>query len=176
MGDRTSLYLSVPADRRAAVKGLAWVIVPGASPGARAGAGVGPLPDPISVFEAPAGAVGPVEDLGADVVLGAKAKRYRCRIDLRRLATALDGRGDAQAASLQRLGSLVVPADVWLDERGRTVRVRISVDVPAPNRRVTADVTATAFGRPVEIGVPAPGSAFPARDLADALQFVGAGS
>jgi len=102
------------------------------------------------------GLSGDVERIGDDTVRDAHAVHYRASIDYASLAGKLGG---SSAAAKQRLIGLgTQPADVWLDDQGRVVKLHVTIDAgsagssPAGNVEVTTEMSG--FGEPVDVQAP----------------------
>lgn len=70
-----------------------------------------------------------VEEVGNEEVRGAAATHYRIAVDLEKAAEQQEGTQARQAYDEleQRLGTSTLPMDVWLDEKGRVVRLKMDV-------------------------------------------------
>jgi hypothetical protein len=101
------------------------------------------------------GLSGDVTKVGEDTVAGEHATHYRASIDYTKLADKLP---NASAETLDELAKLgTVPADVWIDDQDRVVKMHLTMDVGAlSGKGGTADVTMelTDFGVPVDVQAP----------------------
>jgi hypothetical protein len=99
------------------------------------------------------GLSGAVERVGDEVLHGAHATHYRASIDY---ATAVDELPNLTAQARQRLATLGrVPADVWIDDYNRVVKMQFSVDGSAfgsGHAEMTMEISD--FGAPVVIEAP----------------------
>jgi hypothetical protein len=83
--------------------------------------------DPLWPLDALFGARGAVE-IGAEVVRGAAATRYRVTIDLAQADAALPAGVTVPAGPYRALSQL--PGEVWLDSAGRSRRIAVVTDPP----------------------------------------------
>ncbi len=101
------------------------------------------------------GLSGDVQDLGQDDVGGRPATHYRASIDYTKL---LDKLPDANAETRDALAELgTVPADVWIDDQDRVVKIHMTMDAGAFGAGAgSAEVTMelTDFGVPVDVQAP----------------------
>ena len=97
---------------------------------------------------------GDVEKLGDDTVAGEHATHYRAAIDYARLAEKLPDSSEVRD-KLPKLGT--VPADVWIDDDDRVVKMHMTIDAGAFGAGTgTAEMTMeiTDFGVPVDVQAP----------------------
>jgi hypothetical protein len=101
------------------------------------------------------GLSGDVQDLGQEDVGGRPATHYRASIDY---AKVLDKLPDASAETRDALGKLgTVPADVWIDDQDRVVKMHMTIDGSALGGGAgTAELTMelSDFGVPVDVQAP----------------------
>jgi hypothetical protein len=103
-----------------------------------------------------------VRQVGADTVRGALARHYRATLDLEQAAEALPAQArTAYRKLLATQGSTRQPADVWIDGRGRLVRLRsASTAAGGPGAGAGVQTTVTTeywdFGVSTDIRIPAP--------------------
>ncbi|HLM16400.1 MAG TPA: LppX_LprAFG lipoprotein [Acidimicrobiia bacterium] len=101
------------------------------------------------------GLSGDVQDLGQEDVGGRPATHYRATIDY---AKVLDELPDASAQTRDALGKLgTVPADVWIDDRDRVVKMHLTIDGGALGLGAgTAELAMelSDFGVPVDVQAP----------------------
>jgi hypothetical protein len=101
------------------------------------------------------GLSGDVQNLGDDTVAGVHATHYRASIDFSKVAAKLPASASALAGKLSALGT--TPADVWIDDQDRVVKMHFVVDGSAFGAGGgTAEFTMqiTDFGVPVEVQAP----------------------
>lgn len=170
----TILFLSIPAERQAAVGGARWVRVNARSTAVARGAEVGPLPDPMTIRAALAGVTGPVERIGSRRIDGVAATGYRATVSIRELEARLAQPGRAHVRSLRRLGPDRLRAEVWLDKAGRARSLRLTASLGREGK-VIAHLRVGGFGAPVVIGIPPNDAVHPAATVAEALAVAGAG-
>jgi hypothetical protein len=102
------------------------------------------------------GLSGDVENLGDDSVNGEHATHYRASIDYSKVVDELPG---LSAQLKERMGQLgTVPADVWIDDHDRVVKMRYSIDAAALGLPGTGTVEMTmeitSFDGPVDVEAP----------------------
>jgi hypothetical protein len=84
--------------------------------------------NPSAGLDALRGVTGDVKKAGRETVRGASTTRYRAQLDLdQAVAKAPEDQRTEVAGTVQALGSGTVPADVWLDGKGRVRKLRLSV-------------------------------------------------
>jgi hypothetical protein len=114
------------------------------------------------------GLSGDVEKIGDDTVGGEHATHYRASIDYAKVAAKLPSTSTDLAEKLAKLGT--VPADVWIDDQDRIVKMHFTIDGSALGAGAgTADFTMefTGFGVPVDVQAP------PADETVDLLTLQG---
>ena len=114
------------------------------------------------------GLSGDVEKIGDDTVGGEHASHYRASIDYAKVAAKLPSTSADLAGKLAKLGT--VPADVWIDDQDRIVKMHFTIDGSALGEGAgTADFTMeiTGFGVPVDVQAP------PADETVDLLTLQG---
>ena len=151
------MYLSIPADHRAALSNARWIRVDAGNAEAAAGARIGPLPGPIAVLDALRTATTPTT-------------KGRVRLDLQRLPHTPAGREVYNA--LIPLGRRF-DADLTFDNKGRLQTVAFATNV-TEQRRVDVRLTVDGVGQEFVIGVPPDSATVPAPSLREALTMVGA--
>jgi hypothetical protein len=100
------------------------------------------------------GLSGDVEKIGDDTVAGEHATHYRAAIDYARLAEKLPDSSEVRD-KLPKLGT--VPADVWINDDDRVVKMHMTIDAGAFGAGTgTAEMTMeiTGFGVPVDVQAP----------------------
>lgn len=117
--------------------------------------------DPLWPLDALFGASDPVE-IGAEVVRGAPAVRYRVTIDLARADAALPSGVSVPAVPYRALKQ--IPAEVWLDAVGRARRISV-ITAPGEDEVPTWSVVELwDFGVAADIIPPAAGEVLPPRE------------
>ncbi len=101
------------------------------------------------------GLSGDVEKIGDDTIAGEHATHYRASIDYAKVAAKLPSSSAATADELAKLGT--VPADVWIDDQDRVVKMHFTIDagstgVGAGTAELTMEITD--FGVPVDVQAP----------------------
>lgn len=105
------------------------------------------------------GLSGDVQKIGDDTVAGAHATHYRASIDYAKVAADLP---DSSAKVRDQLGKLgTVPADVWINDDDRVVKMQFAIDGSAFGAGSGADggtiemtMEITDFGVPVDVQAP----------------------
>ncbi|MGW0395512.1 hypothetical protein ACWDYJ_32485 [Streptomyces sp. NPDC003042] len=102
-----------------------------------------------------------VTRVGEEDVYGRWATRYRGILadDAVTLRMAPEPRGKIEQLRAKSPAGLPVPADVWIDTKGRVVQARLEMNMP-PTRSVTT-VTFAALGKPVQATPPPAGDTVP---------------
>ncbi len=106
----------------------------------------------LQAYTAMAKAVTSVRTVGPEAVGGTPATHYKVVIDVAKLASVLpDGpMGEAMASS----GLKTIPADYWLDDHGRMLRVVQNVEFAG--QKTSTDFQVTNYNDPVTIKAPDP--------------------
>ena len=125
---------------------------------------------PASGLEYLQGLSGDVTRVGDETINGEHATRYRASIDYSLVADKLEGLSAAAKDQLRELGT--VPADVWIDDHDRVVKMHYTISgsaVGADSAARTAEVTTeiTAFGVAVDVQGP------PADEVVDITDLPG---
>lgn len=158
------LFLSIPADRQAAFDGRRWVRVDAGTPQAAFGAGLGPLPDPMTLIDSLAGASSPLTTERPEHGV----RRVRLVIDV---ALASKHLATAQSQALRALERPRLAAEVLLDERGRLRRAIVTVPAASAGT-ITADLRVDSYGEPILIGIPPRDATHAVRTADEALAAV----
>jgi len=123
--------------------------------------------DPKSSVGALKGVKGDVKRVGGEQVRGTRTTRYRVTIDAQQ---AVDNAPDDQRAevrnSVMALGSDSIPADVWIDGKGRLRKVRLHVAASQSTAKGTVAFEYFDLGTGVHVEEP---SASEAIDFLDVL-------
>jgi hypothetical protein len=140
--------------------------------------------DPAQALQQLAAVSSGVTRAGTATVAGVPAAEYRAQVSLDKLASQAQARAGAQAAEAvrqeeQTLGRTSLPVQVWIDAKHLVRQIRYQIPFPAASsgaggRTVSATMTFTSFGAPVNVTPP------PASQVADitsqVLQRAGASS
>ncbi len=88
--------------------------------------------DPSNALALLKGTADSVEEIGSEDVRGEETTHYRATVDLRRSAEQAGAVRDQRQfeAFLDQFPSETIPVDVWLDDEGRTRRMRIDQPLP----------------------------------------------
>lgn len=120
------------------------------------------------------GLSGDVERVGDDTIGGEHATQYRASIDYSLVAGKLPGLSDRVKQQLLKLGT--VPADVWIDDHDRVVKIHYTIDASAfglpGSHSGSAELTMefSGFDEPVDVQAP------PADQVVDFSDLLGLGS
>jgi hypothetical protein len=101
------------------------------------------------------GLSGDVEEVGEDTVAGRPATRYRASIDYAKVAAEQPGATPEMSAALTKLGT--VPADVWIDDQDRVVKMHFAIDAAAfggKDGKAVMTMEITDFDVPVDVQAP----------------------
>jgi hypothetical protein len=138
-----------------------WIAIGLDALGQKTGTDFGALADqaqsngPQQGLEYLQGLSGDVEKVGDDTVAGEHATHYRAQIDYAKVAEKLP-----EGATRDRVAGLgVVPADVWIDDSDRVVKMQFAVDGSSfgeagPSVQMTMEMSD--FGVPVDVQAPPP--------------------
>ena len=157
------LYVSVPEAKQQAI-GARWLRVSTDSEAAARGAGVGPLPDPLTVLHSLEGATD-VDEVATQDGL----RLYRFEISVGALADGGDDRV-AWAEVLSPLGS-TLSGEAYLDDDGRPRRVRVRSELPG-GRTIVGLLDVEVIGEGLTIGVPDGEAVRGVDTVAEALRIV----
>jgi hypothetical protein len=136
-----------------------WISISLDELGQKTGTDLGALADqaqssgPQQGLEYLQGLSGDVEKIGDDTVAGEHATHYRAQIDYAKVAEKLP-----EGATRDKLAGLgVVPADVWIDDSDRDVKMQFAIDGSSfgeAGAKVQMTVEMTDFGVPVDVQAP----------------------
>jgi hypothetical protein len=120
------LYLSLDAlEGGPNIEGKKWLRL---DPAVFGGEGQIGQSNPNGGLDAVRGVTGAVQDRGTEKVRGARTTHYRVKVDpAQAVANAPEELRDEVSSSVRPLGSEPIPADVWLDTRGRLRKIRLRV-------------------------------------------------
>ena len=114
------------------------------------------------------GVKGDVKRVGSDKVRGTRATHYRVTIDAdQAVNSAPEGQRDEVRNSIGALGSKTIPADVWVDGKGRLRKVRLHV---AASSTTTKGLVAFEF---FDLGARVNVEAPPANEVVDFQDLLG---
>jgi hypothetical protein len=124
--------------------------------------------DPNGSLDALKGAKGDVKRVGSEKVRGTSTTRYRVDIDAEQAVnSAPDEQRDEVRNSIAALGSRTIPADVWVDGKGRLRKVRLRVAASASKTK--GSVAFEYFDLGARVNVEAP----PASEVVDFQELLG---
>jgi LppX_LprAFG lipoprotein len=84
--------------------------------------------DPNGSLDALRGAAGDVKKVGTEKIRGTRTTHYRVTIDVEQaVANAPEEEQEQVRSSIAALGSGTIPADVWIDSKGRLRKMRLRV-------------------------------------------------
>ena len=124
--------------------------------------------DPNGSLDALRGAKGDVKRIGSEKVRGTRTTRYRVAIDAEQAVnSAPEEQRDEVRNSVGALGSGTIPADVWVDGKGRLRKVRLRVAASASKTK--GSVAFEYFDLGASVNVEAP----PASEVVDFEELLG---
>ena len=124
--------------------------------------------DPNGSLDALRGAKGDVKRVGSEKVRGTSTTRYRVAIDAEQAVNSAPEERRAEVRnSIGALGSRTVPADVWVDGKGRLRKVRLRVAASSSNTK--GSVSFEYFDLGARVNVEAP----PANEVVDFEELLG---
>jgi hypothetical protein len=124
--------------------------------------------DPNGSLDALKGAKGDVKRIGSEKVRGTSTTRYRVAIDAEQAVnSAPEEQRDEVRNSIGALGSRTIPADVWVDGKGRLRKVRLRVAASSSNTK--GSVSFEYFDLGARVNVEAP----PANEVVDFEELLG---
>jgi hypothetical protein len=127
--------------------------------------------DPNGSLDALRGVTGGARKLGTEKVRGARTTHYRVKLDPAQAVTKAPEELQAQVrGAVRTLGSKAIPADVWIDSRGRLRRVRVRLG--GSSTSLKGSITFEYFDLGARISVEAP----PESEVVDFAQLLGGGS
>jgi len=101
------------------------------------------------------GLSGDVTKVGDDTVAGEHATHYTATIDYSKALDKLPDAPQAMRDALTKLGT--VPADIWIDDNDRVVKMKMDIDASAFGAgagKATMSMEITDFGVPVDVQAP----------------------
>ena len=124
--------------------------------------------DPSGSLDALRGAKGDVKRVGSEKVRGTRTTRYRVSIDAEQAVNgAPEEQRDEVRNSIGALGSGTIPADVWVDGKGRLRKIRLRV--AASSSKTKGSVAFEYFDLGASVNVEAP----PASEVVDFEELLG---
>jgi len=124
--------------------------------------------NPSAGLDALRGATGDVKKVGRETVRGTGTTRYRAQLDLdQAVAKAPEDQRTEVAGTVQALGSGTVPADVWIDGRGRVRKIRLRVGSESAGNRGSVVFEYFDLGSQVSVEEP------PASEVVDFADVLG---
>jgi hypothetical protein len=124
--------------------------------------------DPNGSLDAVRGAKGDVKRVGSENVRGTRTTRFRVSIDAEQAVnSAPEEQRDEVRNSIGALGSRTIPADVWVDGKGRLRKVRLGVAASASKTKGSVAFEFFDLGARVNVEVP------PASEVIDFEELLG---
>jgi hypothetical protein len=124
--------------------------------------------DPNGSLDALRGVKGGVKRVGSEKVRGTRTTRYRVSIDAdQAVNNAPEDQRDEVRNTVGALGSKTIPADVWVDAKGRLRKVRLHV--AASSTTTKGSVSFEYFDLGTQVNVEAP----PANEVVDFQDLLG---
>jgi len=124
--------------------------------------------DPNGSLDALRGVKGGVKRVGSEKVRGTRTTRYRVSIDAdQAVNNAPEDQRDEVRNTVGALGSKTIPADVWVDAKGRLRKVRLHV--AASSTTTKGSVSFEYFDLGTQVNVAAP----PANEVVDFQDLLG---
>jgi hypothetical protein len=124
--------------------------------------------DPNGSLDALRGVKGGVKRVGSEKVRGTRTTRYRVSIDAdQAVNNAPEDQRDEVRNTVGALGSKTIPADVWVDAKGRLRKVRLHV--AASSTTTKGSVSFEYFDLGAQLNVEAP----PANEVVDFQDLLG---
>ena len=124
--------------------------------------------DPNGSLDALRGAKGDVKRVGTEKVRGTRTTHYRVTIDAEQAVNSAPAeQRDEVRNSVGALGSRTIPADVWVDGKGRLRKVRLRVAASSSNTK--GSVAFEYFDLGARVNVEAP----PASEVVDFQELLG---
>jgi hypothetical protein len=126
--------------------------------------------DPSGSLDALRGAASDVERVGSETVRGTRTTHYRVTLDIEQaIANAPEDLRELVRGSVAALGSGTIPADVWVDGRGRLRKTRLRVSGLLTGAQGTVGFEYFDLGARVSVKEPASG------EVVDFLEVLGGG-
>jgi hypothetical protein len=127
--------------------------------------------DPSSSLDALRGATGKVTRAGSDKIRGVNTTHYRVTLDLAKaISNAPETQRDRVETSVITLGTRNIPADVWVDRKGRLRKLRLRLKGGTLANPGSLQFEFFDLGTPVSVTQPDPNT------VVDLSQILGAAS
>lgn len=124
--------------------------------------------DPKGSLDALRGAKGDVKRVGTEKVRGTSTTRYRVSIDEEQAVNSAPEEQRAEVRnSIGALGSGTIPADVWVDGKGRLRKVRLRIAASSSRTKGSVAFEYFDLGSPVNVQAP------PASEVVDFEELLG---
>jgi hypothetical protein len=124
--------------------------------------------DPNGSLDALRGVTGGVKRVGTERVRGTRTTRYRVTIDVEQaVAYAPEDRRDEVRRGVGSLGSGTIPADVWIDNKGRLRKEKLHVAGSSTRNKGSVAFEYFDLGAPSNVEEP------PASEVVDFFQLLG---
>ena len=124
--------------------------------------------DPSGSLDALRGAKGDVKRVGTEKVRGTRTTHYRVTLDAEQAVDSAPAeQRDEVRNSVGALGSRTIPADVWVDGKGRLRKVRLRVAASSSNTKGTVAFEYFDLGANVNVEAP------PASEVVDFQELLG---
>jgi hypothetical protein len=122
--------------------------------------------DPNGSLDALRGVKGDVKRVGSEKVRGTRTTRYRATIDAdQAVNSAPEAQRDEVRNSIGTLGSKTIPADVWIDGKGRLRKVRLHVAASTTTTKGSVAFEYFDLGARVNVEAPAANEVVDFQDL-----------
>jgi LppX/LprAFG-like lipoprotein len=122
--------------------------------------------DPNGSLDALRGVKGDVKRVGSEKVRGTRTTRYRATIDAdQAVNNAPEAQRDEVRNSIGTLGSKTIPADVWIDGKGRLRKVRLHVAASTTTTKGSVAFEYFDLGARVNVEAPAANEVVDFQDL-----------
>ena len=168
----TTIYQRFPTEMAQFFGGKPWVKIDLTKAASITGVDLGALSsaqsgDPTQALNQLRGVSDDVEEVGREELRGDNVTHYKLTIDLEKaIASAPEDQRDAMRTAIERFGSMMVPAEVWIDDDDRLRKFVQEMDIPDMGS-MTSTLEFYDFGTEVEAEVP---PADQVTDLLDLLQ------
>lgn len=126
--------------------------------------------DPSNTLALLDGVADDVEEVGTEEIRGEETTHYRATVDVRRALEQQGAVADRQQFEtfLDQFGSETIPVEVWLDDEGRTRRMRYDQPLPeTPGTPIPAGAAVSSTIELYDFGTDAPVEIPPPSDVTD---------
>jgi hypothetical protein len=132
--------------------------------------------DPSSSLDALRGATGKITRVGSEKIRGAETTHYRVTLDLANaISNAPEAQRDRVETSVIALGTRSVPADVWIDSKGRVRKLRLRLKGGTVVNPGSLQFEFFDLGTPVAVTQPDPSTVVDLGDIVAAAPTGGTG-